>query len=136
MTTTTYWKSGLAFESHFGQYSIVMDTSGETGGTDSGFTPRSLLLSALAGCTGMDVVSILEKMKVPFHGIQIDVSAGQTIEDPKVFKDIFMTYKVKSLGEYEEKIKRAVQLSYDKYCGVAAMLKKHSPIHVKVEIEE
>jgi putative redox protein len=135
MKTITYWKSGAAFDSQFKQNTIAMDDSSSSGRDDSGYSPKALLLSGLAGCTGIDVVSILDKMKAPYESIRIETEAEQTTEQPRVFKEIFMTYYVKIPAEYEDKVKRAVNLSLEKYCGVAAMLRKHCPIHVKVILE-
>ena len=113
----------------------MMDDANTSGIEDGGYSPKALLLSGLAGCTGMDVVSILDKMKAPYESIRIDVSAEQTEEPPRVFTEIIMVYVVKIDAAYEDKVKRAVDLSLEKYCGVAAMLRKHCPIHVKVVIE-
>ena len=135
MKTTTYWKSGLAFDSHFKHNTIALDDAATSGRDDGGYSPKALLLSALAGCTGMDVVTILDKMKAPYESLRIEVEADQTNEPPKVFKEILMLYFIKIPLAYEDKVIRAVELSLDKYCGVAAMLRKHCPIHTKVIIE-
>ena len=135
MKTTTYWKSGFAFDSHFKQNVITMDDAASSGRDDSGYSPKALLLSGLAGCTGIDVVAILDKMKAPYESIRIEVEAEQTDDYPKVFIEIFMIYFVKIPAAYEDKVQRAVELSLDKYCGVAAMLRKHCPIHTKVILE-
>jgi len=135
MKTTTYWKSGLAFDSTFKGNTITMDDAATAGRDDTGFSPKALLLSGLAGCTGMDVVSILDKMKAPYESIRVEVEAEQTQEHPRVFKEILMIYFVKIPVEFEDKVKRAVDLSLEKYCGVAAMLRKHCEIHTRVIIE-
>lgn len=135
MKTTTFWKSGIAFDSRFKDNTITMDDAATAGRDDTGFSPKALLLSGLAGCTGMDVVSILDKMKAPYESIRIEVEAEQTEDYPRVFKEILMIYFVKIPAEYEDKVKRAVDLSLEKYCGVAAMLRKHCAIHTRVIIE-
>ena len=94
-----------------------------------------MLLAGLAGCSGIDVIDILEKMKVDFSDFTIDVEAEQTDEHPKVFKEILITYQMKTGVENELKIKKAIELSLDKYCGVSAMLKKNSPVDYKLVIE-
>jgi putative redox protein len=134
MKTTTHWKGGLAFESHFNQHKIHLDTSVAGGGTDTGFNPKAVLLSSLAGCTAMDVVEILEKMRVEFSSLEIEVEAEQTETQPKVFKDFNITYRFNTDPANRDKIKKAVDLSMDKYCGVSAMLKKHAPIHYEIII--
>jgi len=104
-------------------------------GDGQAYSPKALLLSSLAGCTGIDVVLILQKMKVEFSSLEIDVDADQTDEQPRVFKEFNMVYRIKTDKANEDKVNRAVQLSYEKYCGVSAMLKKHAPINIKVVIE-
>lgn len=124
--TTTVWKSGNAFTSHTANHSIEID--------GSGFNPKALLLAGLAGCSGIDVVMILEKMKVPFADLQIDAEAEQTETDPKVFQDIRVTFRIKTGEENRIKVARAIELSLEKYCGVAAMLRKNSKIEHTLEI--
>src|SRR5215217_7802504 len=121
MKTITTWKSGEAFDSIQGTAKIEIDGR-------AGFSPKALLLSGLAGCSGIDVVEILEKMKIPFAGLTIDVEAEQTTEHPRVFKEIHMNFNVATAEENRPKVKKAIDLSLDKYCGVAAMLKKNSDI--------
>jgi len=135
MKTVTSWKSGFVFDSQFKNNTIVLDDTHAAGPTDTGFSPKALLLSGLAGCTGIDMVSTLNKMKAPFTGIRIEATAEQTDAHPRVFKEIHITYFVTIPAAYEDKVKRAVDLSLDKYCGVAAMLRKHCAIISKVVIE-
>lgn len=127
--TTTKWKKAHEFTSHLGQNTIQID-----GGRQNGFGPKALLLSGLAGCSGIDVVDILEKMRVEFSDFEIDVEADQTDEHPKVYKDINITFKIKTAVENEDKVRKAIDLSLEKYCGVSAMLRKNSPIHYKLEL--
>jgi putative redox protein len=128
MKTTTVWKSGRVFDSSFNdQFKIEMG--------DGNFSPKALLLSGLAGCAGIDVVLILEKMRVPFADLKIEVETEQTDGEPKVFKDIEMTFTVKAAEEARDKIKKAIDLSLEKYCGVAAMLQKHSKIGYNLQLQ-
>lgn len=128
MKTTTVWKSGRVFDSSYNeQFKIEMG--------DGNFSPKALLLSGLAGCAGIDVVLILEKMRVPFAQLQIDVETEQTDGEPKVFKDIMMTFTVKAAEDARDKIKKAIELSLEKYCGVAAMLQKHSKIDFNLQLQ-
>lgn len=128
-TTITKWKKDHQFTSHLDHNTIEID-----GSRKDGFGPKALLLSAVAGCSGIDVVDILEKMRVEFSGLEIEVKAGQTEEHPKVYTDIYITYRVKTQTTNREKVRKAIDLSLEKYCGVSAMLKKNSPIHYKLEI--
>src|SRR5690349_14143438 len=128
MKTTTIWKSGQAFDSFQGKAKIEIDAR-------AGFGPKALLLSGLAGCSGIDVVEVLEKMRVPFADLKIEVEAEQTTEHPKVFKDIHINYILTTAEENRDKIKKAIDLSLDKYCGVSAMLKKNSKISYTITIQ-
>lgn len=97
-------------------------------------SPKRLLLSGLAGCSGADVVSLLRKMRVPFTGLEIEVEADLTEEHPKVYSAIRMVYKVYGENLAEDKIEKAVRLSQEKYCGVSAMLEKTAKIDWKIEL--
>ena len=130
MKIKAIWKKDHAFESWQDDNSIKID-----GDRITGVSPKSLLLSGLAGCSGIDVVDILEKMRIPFSEFSIDVETEQTEEHPKVFKDITITYKMKTAPENEDKVRKAAELSLEKYCGVSAMLKKNAPIHFKIIIK-
>jgi putative redox protein len=91
-------------------------------------------LSGLAGCSGIDVVDILEKMRVEFSDFSMDAEAEQTEEHPKVFTGVQITYRLHTAPENEEKVRKAIELSLEKYCGVAAMLKKNSTVHYTLVI--
>lgn len=129
MKTITTWKTGQAFESSYKHSKIEVDGK-------EGFSPKALLLTGLAACSGIDVVDILEKMRVPFASLEIDVETTQTENHPRVFKDIHLLYKVKMDEDHKDKLRKAIDLSLDKYCGVAAMLTKNSKIHYEIHITE
>ncbi|HEX2847156.1 MAG TPA: OsmC family protein [Chitinophagaceae bacterium] len=129
MKTITKWIRDEEFESEHEGNRIKVD-----GNKKNGHGPKALLLSGLAGCSGIDVTGILRKMKVEFSDLSIEVEADQTEENPKVFKDIQITYRLKTAAENLEKVKKAIDLSLDKYCGVSAMLKKNSAIGYTVQI--
>lgn len=128
--TVTTWKTAHEFESKLGHNSILLD-----GSQANGFGPKALLLSGLAACSGIDVVDILEKMKVSFTDFVIDAEAEQVEDHPKVYKDILVTYRIKTDTSNEDKVRKAIDLSLEKYCGVAAMLRKNSAINYKLVIE-
>jgi putative redox protein len=127
--TITSWKKDHEFTSHMGHNTIEID-----GSRENGFGPKALLLSGLAGCSGMDVVDILQKMRVEFSALEIEVEADQTDEHPKVYKDINIIYKVTTAKDNEDKVKKAIELSLTKYCGVSAMLQKNSIINYQLLI--
>ncbi|HMK27526.1 MAG TPA: OsmC family protein [Chitinophagaceae bacterium] len=128
--TITTWIKAHEFEAEHEGNKIQMD-----GSTENGHGPKALLLSALAGCSGIDVVDILTKMRMEFSDLTIEVEADQTEEHPKVFKDIHIVYKMKTAPENEDKIRKAIDLSLDKYCGVSAMLRKNSRIDYSIMIK-
>lgn len=93
-----------------------------------------MVLGALNGCSGMDVVEILRKMKVAFSKFEIVAEAEQTEEHPKTFTFIKMTYRIDTKPEDLDKVKKAVDLSQEKYCGISAMLAKHCDISYTIEL--
>ncbi len=135
MKVTTNWVSHLAFDvtADTGQ-TVRLDTTIENGGLGSGMNPKKMMLASLCGCSGIDVVEILNKMKVPFTNLSIEATAEQTDTVPKVFSVINMTYKADVGEAHLDQFTRAVSLSQEKYCGVSAMLAKVCPIHYTVEL--
>jgi len=131
----TKWVDKMAFDSRIDNHTIRIDTAGLIG-DDSGPSPKKLLLSSLAGCTGMDVVSLLKKMRVPISRFEMDIEADLTEQHPKVYSEIRLIYRFFGTDLKKEKIEKIVQLSQDKYCGVSAMLKKNSPINYQIEYVE
>ncbi len=128
----TNWLSKMAFDSQIDNHVVRIDTNGLMG-DDSGPSPKKLLLSSLAGCTGMDVVALLKKMRVPFYGFEMEIEADLTEEHPKIYSDIRLIYRFYGIDLNIEKVEKAVRLSQEKYCGVSAMLKKSSNIYYSIE---
>lgn len=135
MKVTTTWVQTLAFDitADTGQ-TVRIDTTVENGGSATGMNPKKMLLGSLCGCSGIDVVDILHKMKVSFTKLEIEASAEQTDDHPKVFTVIDMVYRCDVSADNIDKLNRAVSLSHEKYCGISAMLAKHCPINYKVEL--
>ncbi|HBS03915.1 MAG TPA: osmotically inducible protein C [Leptospiraceae bacterium] len=115
-------------------HNLEMDTYEQSGGDDSAQTPKEAVLSGLAGCTAMDIVGILRKMRIDVDSMRIEVEADQTDEHPKVFKNIKMKY-IFSKGADPEKVERAVKLSQEQYCGVSAMIKKSADLTYEIIYE-
>jgi putative redox protein len=132
---TTTWANKLAFDSEVNNHVVRIDGKPPQG-EDSGPGPKALLLTALTGCTGMDVASLLPKMRVEFDSLVIEAEAEQTEEHPKVYKFIKLTFRISGKGISEEKVRKAIELSQEKYCGVTAMLRAHCPITWDLAIEE
>ncbi len=125
MKTTTTWVSAHHFTSAQEGQSISID-----GNLKQGMSPKALLLS---GCSGVDVVNILQKMRVPFSKLEVIAEAEQTEEHPRVFTEVVLTYKIDYAAGDEDKVRKAIDLSLEKYCGVAAMLRKNSPVKYLLE---
>ena len=134
-TIRSKWKGNLAFESMVGDHAVVTDAPVQFGGDDSGASPKKLMLAALAGCTGIDVASILEKMRVKIDDLVITVEAEATEEVPSVYKEMHITYTFKGESLDENKLSKAVQLSHDKYCGVSMMYENFLKISWEITIE-
>jgi len=103
---------------------IILDVRPDLGGTGQGPSPMETVLLALGGCTGMDVVSILRKMRAPFEGFEIRITADRAEDHPRVFTRIHLEYVLSGAGLQADQVKRAVVLSQEKYCSVSAMLRK------------
>ena len=135
MKTITNWVEALAFDATADSgHTVRIDTSVEGGGLGSGMNPKKMLLGALSGCSGMDVVEILKKMKVAFTKLEIIAEAGQTTDHPKVFTFIRLVYRCDITANDIDKLNRAVTLSMEKYCGISAMLSKHVKIDFSIEL--
>lgn len=130
------WKSEMAFETEVSEHTIVMDADSKFGGNNEGPRPKPLLLASLAGCTGMDVVSLLNKMRVEIDDLKIKVSGTLTEEHPKYYNKIHIIYTVFGENINRAKVEKAINLSQDRYCGVSAMLKKSSEVTYEIIIRE
>lgn len=118
------WIDGMSFESEINGHKLIIDAGEEVGGMDKGPRPKSLMLLSLAGCTGMDVVSILKKMRVEFDRFAIEVEADLTEEHPKHYQKMNVIYKFWGKDLPVDKLEKAVSLSDERYCGVSAVYKK------------
>ena len=123
-TVNCSWTGDMAFEAEVSGHKITMDADASVGGRDLGPRPKPMLLSALAGCTGMDVISILKKMRINPGYFDLDVDATLSEEHPKTYSSIHLVYKFRESDNLpREKVETAVGLSQEKYCGVSAMLR-------------
>lgn len=124
----------MAFEAEINNHKLIFDADTTVGGNDAGPRPKPLLLAALGGCTGMDVVSILNKMRVELDYFNMVIEADQTDEHPKVYKTIHIIYEFSGKELQMEKLQKAVELSQERYCGVSAMLKKVLELTYEIKI--
>jgi len=123
------WIDGMRFVATDSMgHSIVMDASRQVGGEGSGFSPLQLLLAALGGCTGIDIVDLMRKQRQKVDNLEIVVSGERVEEPPRVYKDIHVEYRVKGKDVKEEAVQRAIRLSEDKYCSVGAMLEAKAKV--------
>ena len=116
--------------------SFYIDAAQEVGGQGKGVRPKALMLTSLAGCTGMDIVSLLKKMRAEVEGIEIDVAAELTEEHPKYYHKVHMEYRFYGKEFQKDKIEKAVNLSIDKYCGVMEMFRKFAEVTTEIKYVE
>jgi putative redox protein len=130
------WLENMAFKTDINGHEMTIDASTEGGGENRGPRPKPLMLVALAGCTGMDVVSILKKMRVEVEAFSVKVVGDMTEEHPKHFTRMHVIYEFKGKDLPMDKLVKAVTLSDEKYCGVSATLKKGLKITHEIVITE
>ena len=129
---TTNWKGNMLFDSdNPSGHHVLMDTDVE-GKAREGLSPKALMLSSLAGCSGLDVVSILDKMKINTYDLKMEVEGLLTDEHPKYYHTVILDYHFTGTDLNEEKINRAVQLSVEKYCGVMEMFRRFAEVKTNV----
>jgi putative redox protein len=129
---TTTWKGKMQFESTNPSGETVLINAGEeNGGEGAGLRPKAMMLSALAGCSGLDVASLIEKMKLEVTDFKIETIANLTEEHPKVYDHVTVEYHFYGNNLNEKKLQRAVDLSVEKYCGVMEMFRKFATVEVK-----
>ncbi|MCA1965187.1 MAG: OsmC family protein, partial [Flavobacterium sp.] len=115
---TTTWKGNMQFESTNPSGDVIsIDAGPENGGEGKGLRPKALMLSALAGCTGLDVASLMEKMKLEVADFKIVTSGELTEEHPKTYHKVKVDYHFYGNNLDEKKLEKAVNLSVEKYCG-------------------
>jgi putative redox protein len=128
------WLENMAFEAEVNGHKIIIDAAEAVGGENRGPRPKPLMLIALAGCTGMDVVSILKKMRVEVDTFNVVVEGDLTEEHPKQFSQMRVIYEFKGKDLPMDKLEKAVNLSEERYCGVSAMYKKAIGITTEIRI--
>ncbi len=135
MNTTVKWIDGMMMvgESASG-HTIVMDGPEELGGKDLGVRPMELLLLGMGGCTTVDVVSTLKKMRENVQDCRVEISAERADEHPKVFTAIHLHFIVEGDNLNDKKITKAVSLSADKYCSASIMLAKTATVTHNFEV--
>ncbi|SHI77317.1 OsmC family protein [Flavobacterium haoranii] len=130
---TTTWKGKMQFEStNPSGETFLINAAAENGREGAGLRPKAMILSALAGCSGLDVASLIEKMKLEVEDFKIETIANLTEEHPKVYDAVTVEYHFYGNNLNEAKLQRAVDLSVEKYCGVMEMFRQFAKIDIKV----
>ncbi|HAM08719.1 MAG: osmotically inducible protein C [Bacteroidetes bacterium GWE2_41_25] len=135
-SVTTKWLSNMAFETEVSGHRIVIDADPGVGGENRGPRPKPFMLAALGGCTAMDVISILGKMRVEVDSFNVIVEGDLTEEYPKHFYKMHVIYEFTGKNLPLDKLQKAVSLSEEKYCGVSAVYKKALELTSEIKIIE
>ena len=133
---STKWLENMAFESEINGHKLIIDAKEEVGGQDRGPRPKPLMLAALGGCTSMDVISILKKMRVELKSLNVIVEGELSEEHPKRFQKMHVIYEVEGDNLPLDKIEKAVSLSEEKYCGVSAVYREVLEITSEIRIKK
>ena len=129
---TTKWLGNMAFEStNPSGHDLRIDAGPDDGGESSGYRPKALLLSGLAGCSGLDVASLIKKMKLEVDDFQIETIANLTDEHPRYYDTVKIEYHFHGSNLDEKKLQRAVDLSVEKYCGVMEMFRRFAALEIE-----
>lgn len=129
---TTKWLGNMAFESsNPSGLDLIIDAGPDNGGEGNGFKPKALMLSALAGCSGLDVAMLIKKMKLDVENFTIETIANLTDEHPKYYDSVTIEYHFWGAGLEEKKLQRAVDLSVEKYCGVMEMFRRFAKLEIQ-----
>ncbi len=136
-TAVATWKGDMHFTATTDTgFVLTLDADPSVGGQEMGFRPLELMLVSLAGCTGMDVISILKKKRQNVTGFEVRVTGQQAPEHPKSYTDIEITYVVRGHNIDPKAVERSIELSQNKYCPASAMLNKAATIRTRYEIVE
>lgn len=126
---------GMSFEGTASSgHTLMLDASTEHGGQDAGFRPMELLLVGLAGCTAMDVISILRKKRQNVTGLEVRVEGKRAVDHPRVYTEICVEYVVRGQGVDPRAVERSIELSETKYCSAMAMLRAVAQITTSSQI--
>ena len=129
---STKWLGNMAFESNNPSgHPVIIDAGPESGGDGSGYRPKALMLSSLAGCSGLDVASLIKKMKLVVDNFHIETIGELTEEHPQIYNKVKVEYHFYGSELNESKLQRAVDLSIEKYCGVTEMFKGFAELEIE-----
>ncbi len=133
----THWKGNALFEAdNPSGKTLLMDTTPKDGEFSAGLRPKALMLASLAGCSGLDVAGIIDKMRIKVSDFRIDITGELTEVDPKYYHKVSVEYHFYGADLAKEKIQKAVDLSVEKYCGVMEMFRKFAEVQISVHYHE
>ena len=134
---TTTWKNKMLLESDnpLGK-NLLMGSGPDSGGSNQGLSPKALMLSSLGGCTGLDVLSLLKKIRVEIEDFKVTVNGELTEEHPKYYDKVSIDYYFTGTDLNKEKIKKAVSLSEERYCGVIKMFRAFAEVTIAIHFNE
>ncbi len=134
-STRLVWRDDLMMTGYSANgHTVALDAAPYAGGHEAGFRPMDLMLTSLAGCTGMDVISILRKKRQEFTALEITVEGKRQDEHPKVYTEIWVHFTITGANVDPVAVERAIELSRDKYCAAAATLRHTATLHYDYEI--
>jgi len=126
------WKGQMLFESIAPEGNVLIDAAEEVGGQGKGLRPKAMMLSSLAGCSGMDIASLLKKMRAEVEDFKIEVEAWLTDEHPKYYNKVHVKYTFFGSDFKKSKIEKSVNLSVDRYCGVMEMFRQFAEVTTEI----
>lgn len=132
----TQWEGNMLFNADTLGGNFKIDAAAEVGGQGKGVRPKALMLTSLAGCTGMDIVSLLKKMRAEVDDLDINVKGKLTEEHPKFYHEVTLEYVFYGKNLKKDKIEKAIELSSEKYCGVMEMFRQFAKITTVVRYSE
>ena len=135
-TITTLWKENMVFESDNPSGETLFMDAPDEGIENKGLRPKALMLSSLAGCSGLDVVSLLKKMRSEVDDFKIVVHGELTEEHPRYYHKVVIAYHFYGNDLQEDKINKAVKLSVDQYCGVMEMFRQFAKVTTEVYLHK
>ena len=135
-TIDVTWSDKMSFTTNVNGHEIIIDADESVGGEDKGPRPKPFMLVALGGCTGMDVISILKKMRVEVEGFNVKVEGERTDEHPKYFKKMHIIFEFRGKDLPMDKLEKAVSLSEERYCGVGALYRMAIEVTSEIKIVE
>lgn len=127
------WKGEMLFESVAPEGNVMIDAAEDVGGQGKGLRPKAMMLTSLAGCTAMDVASLLKKMRAEVADFTIEVEANLTDENPKYYDKVKVIYKFYDKSFQKDKIEKSVNLSVERYCGVMHMFRQFAEVTTEIQ---